>query len=205
MLNPVTSREAFKRYLTEQEEKLLFKHVAKFGDVLARRDHQWMLLMRHTGIRAGSLAALTVADAREALRTDSLELRDADSKGGHGYEVQFTVAAKKALRCLLDIREEQGHMPIGSAPLLMSRKQIGLSVRSLQARMREWVVGAGLPVKASPHWLRHTMAKRMVANCKSADAIVRVQLALGHSRIQTTMVYLMPSRQDVREAMEMAA
>jgi site-specific recombinase XerC len=205
MLNVVTHREAFKRYLTEEEEKALFKHVAKFGDVLARRDHQWMLLMRHTALRVCSLAALTVGDARTALRTDSLELRDEDSKGGHGYEIQFTVTAKKAVKRLLEIREEQGHLPISSAPLLMSRKRAGLSVRSLQARMREWVIGAGLPVSASPHWLRHTMAKRMVANCKAPDAIVGVQLALGHRRIQTTMVYLMPSRQDVREAMEMAA
>ncbi len=205
MLNPVTHRAAFKRYLTEAEEKTLFRHVAQFGDVLARRDHQWMVLMRHTGMRVGSLAALTVEDAREAIRTGTLELRDEDAKGGHGYEIQIIKDAERALRKLLDLREEQGHRPIGADPLLMSRKRNGLSVRSLQARMREWVIGAGLPVIASPHWLRHTMAKRIVARCKSPDAIVRAQLALGHSRVQTTMVYLMPSREDVREAMEMAA
>jgi site-specific recombinase XerC len=205
MLNTVTSREAFKRFLTEDEEQQLFQYMKRFTDVLARRDLQWMQLMRRTALRVSSLASLTVADARSALLHGSLELRDEDCKGGRGYEIQIERRARSALIALLAIREEQGFAPIATEPLLMSRKRNGLSVRSLQARMREWVRDAQLPVNASPHWLRHTMAKRMVANCTAPDAIVRVQLALGHHRIQTTMVYLLPSREDIREAMEMAA
>lgn len=205
MLNFVTQREAFKRFLTEEEEQQLFKHMKRYTDVLARRDLQWMLLMRRTALRVSSLAALTVGDAKTALRTGSLELRDEDCKGGRGYEIQIEKRARSALLALLAIRSEQGFEPIETEPLLMSRKRNGLSVRSLQARMREWVTEARLPVNASPHWLRHTMAKRMVAGCPAPDTIVRVQLALGHRSIKTTMTYLLPSREDVLSAMEAAA
>lgn len=55
--------------------------------------------------------------------------------------------------------------------------------------------------QATPHTLRHSLARRMLET--GAD-LAAVQRTLGHSRITTTGRYLTPSEDDVREAIERA-
>lgn len=205
MLNPVTRRKVFERYLTEKEELLLFKHIARFsGDVLAQRDHAWMTFLRHTGLRVGTLAQLTVADARAMLASDTVHVDDSIAKGHRGYETPLKKAAAAALRKLLSIRREQGFENAAGEPLIMSQRRRALSVRSLQARMKFWVRDAKLPVDASPHWLRHTLAKRIMANSEARDPGAIVQIALGHRHRETTAIYTLPDRAEVRAALEAA-
>lgn len=80
-----TKENIFSRYLTEDEEKRLFKTVRQFADIYARRDAAWMQLLRHTGIRVGTLSGLTVADAKNAARDHSLTLRGEICKRGKGF------------------------------------------------------------------------------------------------------------------------
>jgi integrase/recombinase XerC len=51
----------------------------------------------------------------------------------------------------------------------------------------------------SPHQLRHSLARRML---KTGAQLNEVQRVLGHSRLSTTGVYLTPSPDDLREAVE---
>lgn len=76
MLDRVSNRAVFERYLTAAEERQLFGYVDQFGGPLAARDAAWMRLMRHTGLRVASVAGLTVADAKAALSTGHLVARD---------------------------------------------------------------------------------------------------------------------------------
>ncbi|MBV9792121.1 MAG: tyrosine-type recombinase/integrase [Chloroflexi bacterium] len=55
--------------------------------------------------------------------------------------------------------------------------------------------------QATPHTLRHSLARRLLAS--GADLAV-VQRTLGHSTIATTGMYLTPSDDDMRQAMERA-
>lgn len=55
--------------------------------------------------------------------------------------------------------------------------------------------------RATPHTLRHSLARRLLAS--GADLAV-VQQTLGHSTIATTGMYLTPSDEDMREAIERA-
>lgn len=52
---------------------------------------------------------------------------------------------------------------------------------------------------ASPHMLRHSLARRML---KTGAQLPEVQRVLGHSRLSTTGIYLTPSEDDLRIAIE---
>jgi site-specific recombinase XerD len=61
-----------------------------------------------------------------------------------------------------------------------------LTSRSIERIVEKYVKEAGLPVKATPHTLRHSFATDLLIN--GAD-IRSVQEMLGHSNIATTQIY----------------
>lgn len=194
-------RQVFDRYFTPQEERQLLGTVGAYSNAPARRDHAWMRLLRQTGIRVQSAAGLTVGDAQRALRGGYLDVCSDHAKGGRGYRVYCNRRAAQALRDLLRIRADMGHAPVDSAPLIMSRNRRGMSVRSFQARLQHWCRTAGVR-EASPHWLRHTLAKRIMARSVARDPRGVVQSVLNHASVDSTAVYTMPDREDVELAME---
>lgn len=194
-------RAVFDRYLTVAEEKQLLATVASRAGVLAARDHAWMRLLRHTGIRVLSLARLTCFDARQALRENYLDI--APIKRNDGGKVYINKRARQALQDLLRIRREMGHAEQPDGALVMSREG-AMSVRSFQHRMQHWRDEAGLSVEASPHWWRHTLAKRIMRQSTADDPRGIVQRALLHSDISTSAIYTMPDREAYESALEEA-
>ena len=53
----------------------------------------------------------------------------------------------------------------------------------------------------TPHMLRHSLARRMLSR---GAQLPEVQRVLGHSRLSTTGIYLTPSEEDVRSALDRA-
>ncbi len=196
------SAGTFERYLTEAEERKLFAAVKSRSGILAERDHAWMRLLRATAMRVGALSKLTCGHAREALRSGYLELEPAIQKRKVGHRILVTKKCRKALQDLLRIRRELGHPETPDAPLIMSRNHKGMSVRSFQARMQMWREAAGLDVAASPHWWRHTVAKRLMKQSTAADPRGVVQGVLGHKNPNSTAVYTRPDRDDIDDAMQ---
>lgn len=193
------------RYLTLKEEKQLFGTVGSIKGNLAERDYAWMRLLRYTGMRVGSLVGLTVQDARQALATGRLGLSDQHAKRGQGYAIPLTKRATQALRDLLKVREAMGYSQEPDAPLIMSQKGRGLSIRSLQSRLRYWTDNAGLDIDITPHWFRHTLAMRIMRQSTAENKLGVVQNALGHRTSTATMLYTRPSKEDIALAMEEAS
>ncbi|MGB0693713.1 MAG: tyrosine-type recombinase/integrase, partial [Pseudomonadales bacterium] len=165
------TRKVMHRYLTEAEERQLFRHVAKYADIYARRYLAWMKLLRFTGMRINSLLHLSVAEAQAAIRTGRLEINPKHGKFGRGYSVRVSADAITQLRKLIWIRKEMGFRPEPDEALVVSRQRIsreggdavGMSVRQYQTRVRHWAKKAGLEVIVTPHWFRHTKAMRTLA------------------------------------------
>jgi site-specific recombinase XerC len=193
----------FERYLTPAEERQLLRTLAQYADVLARRDHAWMRWMRHTGIRVAAASRFTCGDAREALAAGEQVVRG--EKGGRTTRIPLRKGGRRALQDLLRLRREMGQIEDPEAPLVVSRRGAALSVRSYQARMREWCKAAGLSAEASPHWLRHTLAKRVMANSTARDPRGVVMALLNHSSITSTSVYTMPDREEIERALDEAS
>lgn len=203
-LTPAAPRAVFDRYLTRREEKALLAHIAKHVGLYAQRDHAWIRLGRFTGLRVGSLRALTVADAQAALASRRLRVAAATAKGGHGYDTSLNSGAERALRDLLKIRRFMRLPNDDDAPLICSRLGNSLSERSFQHRMQTWCASAGLGVSASPHWLRHTYGKRIMENSEHRDPQSVVQVLLGHASRNSTVVYTLPDKEVVDRDAEAA-
>lgn len=198
-------RKAFKRYFTEAEERQLFRTVGNVVDIHARRDYAWMRLLRQTGIRVETLAGLNVHDAQDALASKYLDLRPEITKGNRGGRIFITRKARAAFKDLLAIHREMGHGMATDSPLIFSRKHRRMSVRSFEARTRHWCNMAGLEDSGTPHWFRHTLAKRIMKNSTAEDPRGVVQVALTHASINSTAVYTLPDKEDVERAMEEAS
>ena len=191
----------FHRYMTEAEEKLLFSTVKQTAGIYAERDHAWMRLLRATGIRVGALSQLTCHHARQALATGHLQLGADIQKGEVAHTLFVTKAANKALRDLLRLRKTMGHGELPDAPLILSRNHNGLSIRSFQSRLQMWRGKAGLISDVTPHWFRHTVAKRIMKNSTAQDPRGVVQGVLGHKSSRSTSIYTQPDKEDVEDAM----
>lgn len=197
-------RKTFDRYLTEHEEKQLLSHIRQFGSTIAKRDAAWLDLLLSTGIRINVMANLTVSDARQALQNKQLLVRSEINKGRREYSIHLSKRASSAIKTLLALRAKQP--PYGpDSPLVVSRHHQALSVRSYQERLQHWRKSAGLKAQVSPHWCRHTLAKRIIARSQSSNPLSQVQLALGHSNIVSTGVYTYPDKEEMAEIMEVAS
>lgn len=67
-----------------------------------------------------------------------------------------------------------------------SSEKMRLTVRSIQRIVEKYRLMAGLPIKVSPHVLRHSFATSLLQN--GAD-LRSVQEMLGHKNVSTTQIY----------------
>jgi len=205
----------FDRYFTEDEEKQLFSTVKSRSGLLAARDYAWMRLFRATGMRVGAMSQLTVGHARVALRTGYLDLQSDIQKKGIEHRIFVTKACRRALRDLLHIRRDMGYPETDDGGLIMSRNHKPMSIRSYQARMNYWCGKSGDSLlssgrksetvpsfpRATPHWFRHTVGKRIMKNSTAADPRGVAQGVLGHISGRSTEIYTRPDKEDIEMAM----
>ncbi|MFM2590030.1 tyrosine-type recombinase/integrase [Vibrio sp. TBV020] len=220
----MSSSQYFLHYFTEQEEKKLFKTVKQTYGVYAKRDYYWMLLMRETAVRLGVLAGpdankavrhnlpmlgLTVGDAEASLEQGYLVYQSANAKLQKKHPIALNKSAIHALKQLLKIHQDMSagiewDTPRLERPLFLSRNRQAMSRRSFQARFTQWCRLAEVP-EGTPHWLRHSWAKRFLERTTSPDALRRVQAVLGHSNLSTTAIYTTPDRESMVSAMQEAS
>ena len=200
-----------KRYLTEPEQRELLKAARTQADPLAQRDYHWMQALIITGMRIQEFSHLTAPMVRLGLATGWLISHKRHCKGQRkANEYCVTEQLRVHLLALLALSDALAvdiDAPEDGQPLVWGRVLDGeagpLSVRSYEARLKEWALAAGLDNRISPHWLRHTRGMNVMNRCRGNNAVKVAQIALNHASLRSTGIYLQMSREQVERELQL--
>lgn len=160
------------------------------------RDKAMLELLFSTGLRVSELTKLN----RDQIDFQSREI-GIIGKGGRPRVVFVSDEAVGWLRKYLGYREDK------YKPLFVrySGKRVGkgqgeegirLSARSVQRAVEKYVKKARLPIKITPHGIRHTFATDLL----TAGADLRaIQEMLGHKNVSTTQIYTHVTNPQLKE------
>jgi len=163
------------------------------GILRARRDRAIVVLMLNTGLRLSEVTGLKVKDITIRPRSGSVAVTA--GKGNKARTVPLNKDAREALEAWIEVRGGEE-----SEPLFTSQKGGQLTARAVARRVE--YIGMCANVNITPHMLRHSLAKNLVDEGVPLD---RVGGLLGHSSLDTTRRYTMPSAADLQAAVERVA
>ena len=156
------------------------------------RDAALLELMYATGLRVGEVTSLQL----DSLRPDLGILRCL-GKGSKERIVPVTGRAITAIQSYLETERPRQVRRQATEYLFVSRGGKPLGREVVAALLRKYALLAGLPIKVTPHTLRHSFATHLLRG--GADLRV-VQELLGHAKVETTEVYTHLSSTDLKAA-----
>lgn len=149
------------------------------------RDRAILELLFSTGLRVSELAKLN----RDNINFKSREF-GVIGKGGRARIVFLSDSAAFWLTKYFDMRADE-YAPVfiryaKSKDGTNNGEKMRLTTRSIERIVEKYVKKSKIPVKATPHTLRHSFATDLLSN--GAD-LRSVQEMLGHKNISTTQIY----------------
>lgn len=184
------------RWLSQADERAVLRQ-AEINLTLAHtiqqrtralRDRALLAVMRFGGLRVGEAAAAQIGDLTLRPRSGLLIVH---GKGDKDRSVPLSLSAREALQDWLDVR---GWDP---GPLFCDEDGGPISERAVQKRIS--ALGEQSGVEVTCHMLRHTCAKRII---DAGRPVGEVKDLLGHSKLETTLRYIIPGLDDLQEAVE---
>jgi site-specific recombinase XerD len=148
-----------------------------------------ILLLYHTGLRAGELASLLLSDITLGERSGQVVVRR--GKGNKVRRIPLNAQARAVIRDYLKI-----HPSCEILNFLIGQRGEPLSSHAIYDIVVKYGRLAGLG-EVSPHTLRHTFARTLLA---SGAPINDVADLLGHSSLDTTRIYTKASESDLAAA-----
>lgn len=167
----------------DQMERLLSQPLT--STKVGLRDRAILELLFSTGLRVSELVSLNSDQINLKLREFGII-----GKGGKSRVVFISHQAADLLDKYLKSRLDK-FKPLfirygGKNEITSSDAQMRLTARSIQRLVKHYVVKAKLPVDATPHTLRHSMATDLL---RAGADLRSVQELLGHANIATTQIY----------------
>ncbi len=149
------------------------------------RDKAILELLFSTGLRVSELVSLN----RNQINLKTREF-GVIGKGGRRRVVFISKESARYLDKYLVSRSDN-YKPLfirmsGKNEITADDDKMRLTARSVQRLVKSYVAKAKLPVEATPHTLRHSMATDLL---RSGADLRSVQEILGHKNIATTQIY----------------
>ncbi len=186
------------RHLTDQEENALIAAVTTHGTF---RDRAVLILALHTGLRAEELCNLQQSNITLGKRSGHLSIY---GKRNKYREVPLNGTARSVLA------EYLSTLPADATWLFVSNKHETLPDGTRQpAPLTERGLGylvakyarLAKVVDLSPHDLRHRFGYRMAQTVP----LHRLAQIMGHDSLDTTLIYVHGTKQDLQQAVEAIA
>ncbi|MBU1117385.1 tyrosine-type recombinase/integrase [Patescibacteria group bacterium] len=180
----------------EQIERLMNQPL--LSTKVGLRDRAILELFFSTGLRVSELVRLN----RDQVNLKTREF-GVIGKGGKARVVFVSKRAAVFMERYLKIRSDK-HRPLfirygGKHDLISEEEKMRLSPRSIERMVKHYVRLAKLPVDATPHTLRHSMATDLL---RAGADLRSVQELLGHKNIATTQIYTHVTDARLREVHE---
>lgn len=157
----------------------------------AIRNAAMLCVLRYAGLRVSECAALDLADVLLRPRSGEVVV-----KHGKGNKRRAIPIEHKELIYWLE-RWLEVRTAVGECPALFTNKRGQRITRAgIGAAVEE--IGRVAGVTLTPHTLRHTFGKSLLE--ASGDRGM-VKDLLGHSRLETTLIYTQPGEAEVRAAL----
>lgn len=173
------------------------KALRRVASGLAPRDRAIVLTLLNTGLRRAELAALRTGDVAITPRKGLLTVRS--GKGGRSRTVPLNAECRRALQAWISDRPNWRIRDGARADALwLSRVGNQISGKAVGSAVRAAGIAASIE-GLTPHTLRHTFVTGLVRG--GADPFLVADLA-GHARLETTLLYSLPSDDDRRRAVE---
>ena len=190
---PKTESRSLKFLDREQLERLLAQ--PDISEERGIRDKAIMEMLFSTGLRVSELVKLNVDQVNLQRREFGVI-----GKGGRARVVFLSDRAAIWLERYLAKRADK-HQPLfiryaGNQEPTTNSEKMRLTSRSVQRILDKYVRKARLPVKATPHVLRHSFATDLLMN--GAD-LRSVQELLGHKNVSTTQIYTHVTNAQLRD------
>ena len=177
-------------YLSEDECRRLIEASSRQKSAfLCCRDRAILTFMLFTVARRSEVLGLTW----DHVDLEQLTVRFAGAKGG---KTRVVPLAETAVEALLQWRARRPRCDHGH--IFTTQWGARLGRRGLGTCLRRALEAAGIEGHVTPHRLRHSFACMMVRNGADLSCL---QKMLGHTRLDTTGIYLEATAEDLREAM----
>lgn len=172
--------------LDKREQDRFLRAVEREG---SRRDMALVGLMMFAGLRVSEAARARVSDITMSERKGQV---DVTGKGSKQRVVPLGLDARNMIRGWFGHARGEWLFP--------GQNGRPISTRAVQHMIKKYSWQAKIdPEKVTPHVLRHTFATNLLRN--GVD-IVLVAALLGHSRLDTTAIYTLPSYSQMENAVE---
>ncbi|HYU74259.1 MAG TPA: tyrosine-type recombinase/integrase [Ktedonobacteraceae bacterium] len=179
-------------HLDDREEQALVAAVKKKGTV---QDQAIIVFMLHTGLRAREVCTLTRAQVHLGKRSGSIIVH---GKRNKYREVPLNATARAALEAY-DPLLTQPHAQ-DATPLFRSETAYTAHRARIRVSRQKYAEQAKL-CDVSPHDLRHRFGYRMAGMVP----LHRLAQIMGHDSLDTTMLYVQGTKDDLQQAVETIA
>lgn len=156
------------------------------------RDRAVLDVLFSTGVRNAEVCTFDLCDLDHARREILVR-----GKGDHQRIVPLTRMAYERVQEYLDDGRTglMSEHPDSASALFLTARGQRIHAQYLLQLLRRCRLAAGIKTNVTPHTLRRTCATTLLKNGASLRAI---QVLLGHSSLDVTMVYLRLDREDLR-------